>query len=497
MKGLTIVSFLDKKSIRVFHTHIEVFPYEKGENERIERMLSIWIDAEYRFDPMGYFIHNRILYLPRGLNIMLLEKEFNTEAITIRECSYYETVKGVKMTTPPRNRIQMESIDFLTAEGNFKNALSYSQQALILDTGDGKTYSMINAIVQLKMRAIIITHQDKIKDQWIKSYLTMTNVTEDRLVNIHGSEIVEKIMNDEIDGDYFFINHQTLKSLSKSHGYEGLENFFKKIKVGIKVYDEAHLSFRNILMVDAFSNIKKTFYLTANFDRSDPKEGRLFKKCFASVYKFGEVTKDYEEKRKHIIYVPVIYRSNPTSLQVASVMNRYGFSVINFSKYSLYEDDERTMIRHFFKIFDKACELDGKILITAHKIEHTAFIKSLLEKEYPDLGKTISTINSKNTVEENKIAKENADIICSTIKSCGTGADIKGLRCVINLEPFSSKITANQLSGRLREYAKDKDTYFFDLIDIAFPACEKQYKTKISRNSYLRKKCKEIHVMNL
>lgn len=88
--------------------------------------------------------------------------------------------------------------------------------------------------------------------------------------------------------------------------------------------------------------------------------------------------------------------------------------------------------------------------------------------------------------------KEECDIICSTIKSCGTGVDIKGLRCIINAEPFSSHITANQLAGRLREYAPDKDTYFFDLIDIAFPSCENQYKSKLTN---LRKKCKEVKVM--
>ena len=188
--------------------------------------------------------------------------------------------------------------------------------------------------------------------------------------------------------------------------------------------------------------------------------------------------------------------SNVSQMQLQSAMNMYGFSVINFSKYALYEDPDRTMIRYFFKIFDKANTLDGKILITVPKISDTDFIQTLIEREYPNLGKTIATINSKNTVENNKAARD-ADIICSTIRSCGTGVDIKGLRCVINLEPFSSNITANQLSGRLREYAKDKDTYFFDLIDIAFPTCARQYKSKISKKSYLTKKCKEIVVMNL
>ena len=55
----------EKKTIRIYHTHIEIFPYEKGENEKIERMLSIWVDAEFHYDTMGYFINDRILYEPR------------------------------------------------------------------------------------------------------------------------------------------------------------------------------------------------------------------------------------------------------------------------------------------------------------------------------------------------------------------------------------------------------------------------------------------------
>ena len=33
----------------------------------------------------------------------------------------------------------------------------------------------------------------------------------------------------------------------------------------------------------------------------------------------------------------------------------------------------------------------------------------------------------------------------------------------------------------VRVYDKNKDTYFFDLIDIAFPTCSRHYKSKISK----------------
>lgn len=485
---------IEEKQIRVYHTHIEVSPYQIGENEKLERILSIWIDAEYRFDPIAFHIEDDTLYIPRGINIFMLEREFQSTAFIVNTPDDYKTIRGVHMTVEPRDRIQEESIDFLSSKGKFSNAYKYSQQALILDTGDGKTYTTIHGIINNKMKAMVITHQDKIKTQWINSFKDKTDIEEDRIVNITGSDIIDKIMKGKyLDGYVYLVNHQTINSYARIHGWKSIRELFKKLKIGVKVFDEAHLAFKNVLMIDMFSNTVKTFYLTANFGRSDSKEASLFKRCFASVYKFGEETKNYEEKRKHIIYVPVLYRSNPsiTHLQMAS--NMYGFSVLGFSKYALHEDYDKTQIKVFYKIFDIALKLQGKILITVPKISDTEFIKDLIKKEYLDLNKEISTVNSSNTKEQNTKAKE-ADIICSTIKSCGTGVDIKGLRVIINLEPFSSNITTNQLSGRLREYAKDKDTYFFDLIDISFPTCERQYKTKLG---YLKKKCKEIKVMRI
>ena len=485
---------MEDKKIRVYHTHIEVSPYTQGENPKIERYLSIWLESEHCYDPYGYYIEDDVLYLPRGYNVYVLEKEFESSAFYVRRADKSEHIKEqIHMLGKPRDRIQEESINFLSCKKNFKKVGKYSQQALILDTGDGKTFTTVYSILQYRLRAIIITHQEKIKKQWIETFKKYTDIDEDKLINIGNSNDMLRVIKGKKEGYMYFINHQTINSCARLHGWNTVREFFKETGAGIKVFDEAHLSFKNVLRVDMFSNTEKTFYLTANFGRSDIKEQMLFKKCFASVYKFGEETRDYEEKRKQIIYVPVLYRSNATFSDINMATNVYGFSVLKFSEYALHRDEDKTMIRHFYHVFDIAAKLEGKILITVPKIDDTEFIKECIKKEYPDLEKSVSTINSKNTKEENSLAKD-SDIICSTIKSCGTGVDIKGLRCIINMEPFNSSITANQLSGRLREYAKDKDTYFFDMIDISFPSCERQYQSKLE---FLRKKCKEIKVMRL
>jgi hypothetical protein len=257
----------EEKEVSIMNTHYEVYPYELGECKNLEKALSIWIDAEYRYDPMGYYICDDRLYVPRGYNVKLLETQMNSRAFI----KYESEIKSSRlpkweMLSPPRNQLQVDSISFLSNTGKFKFLDSAHQQALILDTGDGKTYSTISAILNLRMKAIIITHQDKIKEQWINTLLKMTNVPAKSIVNISGTDVVERIMKGkQVAGHIYFVNHQTLTSYARTHGWPAVKKFFEKLHVGVKVFDEAHLSFKNVLRVDMFANTKKTFYLTANF----------------------------------------------------------------------------------------------------------------------------------------------------------------------------------------------------------------------------------------
>lgn len=488
-------NILMKRQIRVFQTHIEVYPYEEGDAESVEKDMSLY--ENYSYDPVGYYIENDTLYLPRGCSIGFLESVFKTKAILMRDPDPYDSFKWVEMTVPPRGRIQQDAIDFLCGDGKFQNVQPFSQQSLTLDTGDGKTYSAVYAIVKYRMCAVIITYLDKIRSQWKDTFLTKTNMDPSDVIMLNGSSDIDKVIRGKKVGNIYLVLHQTLNSYARAHNWSAVRDFFKATHAGIKIIDEAHWYYENTLRIDMFSNVKKTFYLTANFERGHRSENYLFKKCFSSVAIFGEETKSYVEKRKHIVYVPVLYHSNPTATQIIDTHNFYGFSALLFADYALRGDKSHTQMSVFYSVFEKACSLDGKILITTSKIDDTSYIKDCILEEYGETivkGKDIRTIHSKHSREDNEEAAEKADIIISTIKSCGTGVDIPKLRCIINLEPFSSNVTSNQLSGRLREYAPDKFTYFFDLVDISFPDCDRQQKSKIK---FLSKKCKEISIWRL
>lgn len=491
--------FDNQKSIRVYHTHIEVSPYKKGEVFSIEKNFSTWNNIAHRYDSGVYVIGDDTLYLPRGMNVMNLETIFNTKATMIYDHDPYKTFSDVKMIVEPRDDLQRDCIDFLTARGKYAGVAGYSQQALVLQTGFGKTYCMVNAIVSMRVKALIVTTQDKIKYQWIKTFKEKTTIPEDRLIDIKGSNIMEAIVNGEHDEGYvYFINHQTLLSFLKTYGPDEFHEFFRSLHIGVKVYDEAHLCFRNALFTDYFSDTVRTYYLTANFTRSNDKEAYLYNKCFASVYKYRVKSELAETSsaasRKHILYYPTTFRSNPPASWQKKCDTYKGFSGMIFADWAFKYDPNETLLHAILDRFEEAKKHKGKILITVPKIDNIEIVYDALKKDPSILdGRTIGTIHSKNKKEDNESAKKDVDVIVSTIRSCGTGVDINGLRSIINAEPFSSQITANQLSGRLREFSPTDDTYFYDLIDIGFEPCKTQLTRKLG---ILRSKCKAVYPEN-
>ena len=59
-------------------------------------------------------------------------------------------------------------------------------------------------------------------------------------------------------------------------------------------------------------------------------------------------------------------------------------------------------------------------------------------------------------------------MIVSTIKSCGTGRDIKGLKTCINTVSFGSEPLAAQVMGRLRQIPGE-ETIFVDMWNDEIP----------------------------
>ena len=134
----------------------------------------------------------------------------------------------------------------------------------------------------------------------------------------------------------------------------------------------------------------------------------------------------------------------------------------------------------------------GKTLILSPTIASVNVIASYVEKMFPK--KKIGTINSHNSKAENDRVKAECDILISTVKSCGTGFDVKGLSKLIVAEQFKSWILADQVSGRLRRRDDGKETYMWDIVDAQIPQLRAWAN---ARADVLKRKAKSFKVIDL
>lgn len=469
--------------ISVKHTSIHISDYYIGQSEILEKQLSLWDPVYYKMIPIGYMYNEdtKELRIPRGIDINYVEKIFNTVANIDYTPDPYETI-SIKVKTLPRDDIQRKSISFLIGEGKFAYTKKYSQLLLNLPTGAGKTYVTTTSLQFIGLKSIIITPTDKIKSQWYDTFTSMTDVTDKHICDIDGSNVINKLLKTKSPKyKIYLINHGTISAYAKKHGWEAIHELFIHLKIGVKIYDEAHLNFANTIKTDLNTNTKKTFYLTATFERSDHKEKALFNKCFKSTVKYGYEAR--EELRKHIMYLSIMYNSKP-DLGIQSYMStNMGF---NKNRYADYQET----CTQFYDALEYAIEFfknkEGKIIILSTKISQIDKIHEFISKRFENL--TVSTYHSKIS-DSDKIKALEADVICTTPKSLGTGADITSLRTVIMCEAYSSTVQADQVSGRLREYSSTDNTFYVELVDIGFPKVYKMFK---SRLSVFKKKCLKI-----
>lgn len=483
---------MNANAIKINHTHMIIPNYDLGDCEELEKQLSTWDKICYRFNPIGFYYdeEKKELRIPRGLDVSYIERKFPNKPL---EFSYtpdpYDKVVFT-LKTMPKSDIQKKSIAFLLGEEDFKYTKKYSQQSLNLDTGDGKTYCVIASLTFMRTKSIIITHTESIKKQWKESLTKFTSLSEPYICNISGSSVIDRLIKQIESGKnlpykVYLVNHATIRSYAKTNGWESITKLFQLLKVGVKVFDEAHLEFENLVRIDLFTNTKKTFYLTANFERSGVEENIVFEKCFKHIVKYGVETK--EEKRKHIKYLGVLYNTHPSQITQASVRNVHGFDK---NKYCDYEIEKEKFFEVIHKMLDICMTQEGKILILLSKIK-------ACEIMYDDIIEYLKNINSNYSVsiynssipEKDKVLALEKDIIISTQKSLGTGNDIRGLRSVIMTEQYSSKIIANQTAGRLREYSKDEYTFYIELVDIGFKRAYDMYKKRLP---IFKKKCVQV-----
>lgn len=164
----------------------------------------------------------------------------------------------------------------------------------------------------------------------------------DRVMLITGSPKLHKISTGEIDIsgiDIFLCTPTLIGSYADKYGWDAVAELFEKMHLGVKVYDEAHRNIKMLTIIDAFTNVKRNFYLSADYSQSNPEKRKLFFQTFFDV-PIIRVDKKIEKSMRYIDAMVVNFNSKPRELDEFQV-NRpnYGFSNFEYMKYEFGKPD--------------------------------------------------------------------------------------------------------------------------------------------------------------
>jgi superfamily II DNA or RNA helicase len=469
--------------ITVHPTKIVISNYEENSVPTLEKTLSVWDKTifKYSFSAFLYDDETKDLIIPGGFSLAKLKELFpRDEFIDKRkDLNPFNKVK-FSLKYPARDSIQTEAIKFLL---NTKSA----QKFLCLPTGKGKTYCSINYVFKTGKLPIVFVDQENLMEQWKKSILYFTSVKEDEIFLISGKSSIDKLMKmtkKELSKYKWFIAiHRTINNFLESD-YEELEKFFNHLGIGVKLYDEAHVEFKNIFLVDSLTNTE-SIYITATPSRSDPVEDGVYQRIFREVPMF-KLDDDVLERYHNVIIVK--YNSKPSLDDQARAKGKYGFDVNKWCKYILLDGKYEEFVNTIITVINKINKTrDKKTALLFHTMEGIDILQEDFINEFKDMqiGRFDSSIKNK----DKRLKEWEKDLVLTTDASFGKAIDVKDLQIVLDTVPFGSKVMTEQMLGRLRE-VKGKEVFYVVFIDVGFESCRKQLTQR--RNVY-NKKAKNIY----
>lgn len=479
----------DKRTIEVGNTSIVVHPYYLGEMEILERNLSVWNDVYFRREPLGYDYDSdtKTLFLPATINESTVQKFYHTSNVIYKNSDKSRKVK-FKLNYGPRDEKQILAINFLLGRGSYVSNKFYKRLMLSLDTGVGKTYCAIAAVQELGVLSAIILPDSTLMERWITGILEFTDISRDEIYIIKGRESIDNIIKDgyNLTEKIILVSHRTITKYAISNGWANITKLFQRLKIGVKIYDEAHKEVKSIINLDLHTNTDKTIYLTATADRSSFKEKAIYKNIFLKipVLEF----KNTKREDNHINMMILKYNSYPDLKSQFICKGRKGFSMINFMKYNMNKGS-LSFLNAINIFLNTVLEKEGRIVIFVGLIDMVFYLEQYIKQTYPKYQDDVGVYCSKISKEQKEDTFNNKRIIISIYKSLGTGADIEGLRFICMAEPYSSAIIAKQCSGRLREKG-----WYFELIDEGFKDCTRQYEFRKKELIKKANKFKEITI---
>lgn len=456
--------------IELYRTHILINDYNLGDCTRIENCFRVYepITHSYKYIGMEYDEENKQLYLPRGIDVMFIENCIGENAVNIDNYYPFQKFNGVQIKYMPRDNVQLTALKFMCGQEKYQRNKYLSQLGVNLNTGKGKTYASIASVAFLGIKTIIITYSTRLLDQWSKCIQEYTNVKQEEICMLTGSSKINRTLKEGGDRyKFLLVSHSTLASYAKANGgYDSIGDLFRELKIGIKIYDEAHICTNSMYSIDFHTDVFKTYYVTATPARSNEQENHILKFAFKNI---PSIDLFDEESDPHTHVIAIKYNSHPDIRILNDCKNKYG---LDRNKYTNYVVTSPWFYKLLTLLLNRIIHFGGKTLIYIGTIEAMDIVYDWIIKNFPEFRYNTCVLNS--TVSDKEIANRN-QIILSTTKSAGTGVDIRGLkRTIVLAEPFKSEVLCRQTLGRTRDY----DTEYIEVVDRGFYNIPKWFNSK-------------------
>lgn len=360
---------------------------------------------------------------------------------------------------------QIPVVEFLTNVDTSKSAGAFLP--LALQTGSGKTISAIYSAVKLGYPALVLLQG--LLDQWIQSILKFTDVDEKDICVLKGVDSLILLWHRIAEGyrpKFIIASTRTMTNyiLEPQNKYTKIPSYTslcETLGIGTKIIDECHLNFNTNSLIDMKSNIKVNIYLSATYQRSSRDGRRIFNMYFPDKLKFGN-----QFIKKYATVEMVYYHLCIPPTDLGRFKSDRGYNHAVYEKYlrkhkqlmKLYVNEVIYPLLNSF--FCEKAKLNQHCLILVKTRDFAEELYSRLAKKIVNTSMSIFFSGDPGIygLEENL----HKDIIISTISSCGTGRDIKGLKTCICTVSMSSQPQSLQCLGRLREIPGE-DVYYVDL----------------------------------
>lgn len=465
---------MDNRKIVVYHNKIVINNYNSGDIPALEGMFDIYDKNTHLYKTIGaiYDKTNMTFTLPRGMDIGKIESIVGSYAFYERGYNRPKSNDNqILIKYPPKDEKQELALKFLTGKGEYSYTKKYNQLFLALNTGAGKTYLGLVYTALLNVKTIIITSNVGWLNQWKDAIIEHTNIVDSEVRFISGSTAISSILNSKTKSynnqKIFMITHDTVLSYAQNNGWKSINVLFKKLGIGLKIIDEAHLNFENIYNLDFASPIYKTLYLTATPSRGDASQNRVYQEYFSNVPILDLFDPSNDP---HTHYIALLYKSGMKDYEVTACHNMHGFSKTMYCDAVIMKENFDYVSRI---VMDMVNNIRGKKLFFFSTNNAIIFFYNWLRYNYSEYANDIGIYTSINPDKEE--AKEHT-IILTTSKSAGACLDIKDLMVCINMaEPTKSPPQNQQRFGRTRAY----NSFYIDVVDTSVKTIYNYYKQSL------------------